>query len=54
MSQSIFIKIIKNFMIKNFMNIKKKKKIKLSIDTKNDLKLILKKLKKKFINFSLK
>ena len=45
----------KNFMIKKFMSNKKKTKIKLAIDTKNDLKIILKKFKKKnFINFSLK
>ena len=49
-----FYKNYKNFMIKNFMSVKNKAKIKLSIDTKNDLKLILKKFnKKKFINFSL-
>ena len=42
-------------MIKNFTSIKNKTKIKLSIDTKNDLKLILKKFKENnFINFSLK
>lgn len=50
-----FYKNYKNFMIKNFMSNKKKTKIKLAIDTKNDLKIILKKFKKKnFINFSLK
>ena len=50
-----FYKNYKKFMIKNFTSTKNKSKIKLSIDTKNDLKLILKKLKKKnFINFSLK
>jgi spore coat polysaccharide biosynthesis protein SpsF len=50
-----FYKNYKNFMIKNFMSVENKAKIKLAIDTKNDLKLILKKFKeKKFINFSLK
>ena len=50
-----FYKNYKKFMIKNFTSIKNKTKIKLSIDTKNDLKLILKKFKEKnFINFSLK
>ena len=50
-----FYKNYKNFIIKNFMSDKSKTKIKLAIDTKNDLKLILKKFKKKkFINFSLK
>lgn len=50
-----FYKNYKNFMIKNFKSIKDKTKTKLSIDTKDDLKLILKKIKKKkFINFSLK
>ena len=49
-----FYKNYKNFMIKNFRCFKNKSKIKLAIDTKNDLKLILKKFnKKKFINFSL-
>jgi len=49
-----FYKNYKNFMIKNFMSVKNKAKIKLAIDTKNDLKLILKKFnKEKFINFSL-
>ena len=49
-----FYKNYKNFMIKNFRSFKNKSKIKLAIDTKNDLKLILKKFnKKKFINFSL-
>ena len=49
-----FYKNHKNFMIKNFMSVTNKAKIKLAIDTKNDLKLILKKFnKKKFINFSL-
>ena len=50
-----FYKNYKKFMIKNFTSIKNKTKIKLSIDTKNDLKLILKKFKEKnFINFSIK
>ena len=49
---SYFYKNKKKYMIKNFLNIKKKTKIKLSI-YKNDLKLILK-TKKNFINFSLK
>jgi len=49
-----FYKNYKNFMIKNFMSVKNKAKIKLAIDTKNDLKLILKKFNKEnFINFSL-
>lgn len=49
-----FYKNYKNFMIKNFKSFKNKTKIKLAIDTKNDLKIILKKFnKKKFINFSL-
>ena len=44
----------KSFMIKNFTSIKTKTKTKLAIDTKDDLRLILKKYKKKnFINFSL-
>ncbi len=42
-------------MIKNFTSVKNKTKIKLAIDTENDLKVILKKFKEKnFINFSLK
>ena len=50
-----FYKNYKNFMIKNFMNIKVKTKMKLAIDTRNDLKLILKRIKKKeFFNFLLK
>ena len=50
-----FYKNYKKFMIKNFTSIKNKTKIKLAIDTKNDLKLILKKFEEKnFINFSLK
>jgi len=50
-----FYKNYKNFMIKNFMNIKIKTKMKLAIDTRNDLKLILKRIKKKeFFNFLLK
>ena len=52
-----FYKNYKNFRIKNFTSIKNKTKIntKLAIDTKDDLKLILKKFnEKKFINFSLK
>ena len=50
-----FYKNYKYFMIKNFISVKKNTKIKLAIDTKNDLILILKKFnKKKFINFSLK
>jgi len=41
-------------MIKNFTSIKTKTKTKLAIDTKDDLRLILKKYKRKnFINFSL-
>lgn len=52
---SYFYKNNKKYMIKNFLNIKNKTKIKLSIDTKNDLKGILKKIKEKnFTNFSLK
>ena len=52
---SYFYKNNKKYMIKNFLNIKNKTKIKLSIDTKNDLKEILKKFKEKnFTNFSLK
>jgi len=52
---SYFYKNNKKYMIKNFLNIKNKTKIKLSIDTKNDLKGILKKFKEKnFTNFSLK
>ena len=50
-----FYKNYKKLMIKNFTSTKNKSKIKLSIDTKNDLKLILKKLKKKnFFKFSFK
>jgi len=50
-----FYKNYKKFMIKNFKSIKDKTKTKLAIDTKDDLKLILKTFKeKKFINFSLK
>lgn len=52
---SYFYKNNKKYMIKNFINIKNKTKIKLSIDTKKDLKGILKKFKEKnFTNFSLK
>ncbi len=50
-----FYKNYKKFMIKNFTSVKNKTKIKLAIDTENDLKVILKKFKEKnFINFSLK
>ena len=50
-----FYKNNKKFVIKNFTSIKNKTKIKLAIDTKNDLNVILKKFKEKnFINFSLK
>ena len=50
-----FYKNYKKFMIKNFKNTKTKTKTKLAIDTKSDLKMILRKFNEKnFINFSLK
>ena len=54
MLQSSFTKNSKKFNIKNFVLKKKDKEIKMSIDTKNDLKFILKKFdKKNFKNYSL-
>ncbi len=50
-----FYKNSKKFNIKNFVLNKKNKEVKMSIDTKNDLKVILKKFNKKnFVNYSLK
>ena len=44
----------KSFLIKNFINKNKKKSIKLAIDSKQDLRNILKKYKKKqFENYSI-
>ena len=49
-----FYKNSKKFNIKNFISKKKNKEIKMSIDTKNDLKVILKKFnKKKFKEYSI-
>ncbi len=49
-----FYKNSKKFNIKNFISKKKNKEIKMSIDTKNDLKVILKKFdKRNFKNYSL-
>jgi spore coat polysaccharide biosynthesis protein SpsF len=51
---SFFYKKYKNFSIKNFSAKKKLAKMKLSIDTKKDLYLILKKIKKReFFNYSI-
>ena len=51
---SFFYKNCKNFSIKNFSAKKKVAKMKLSIDTKKDLYLILKKIKKKnFLDYSI-
>ena len=51
---SFFYKKYKNFSIKNFSAKKKLAKLKLSIDTKKDLYLILKKIKKsEFLNYSI-
>ena len=51
---SFFYKKCKNFSIKNFSAKKKLAKMKLSIDTKKDLYLILKKIKKiEFFNYSI-
>ena len=50
-----FYKNSKKFNIKNFVLNKKNKEVKMSIDTKKDLKVILKKFNKKnFVNYSLK
>ena len=50
-----FYKNSKKFNIKNFVSEKKNKEVKMSIDTKKDLKVILKKFdKKNFVNYSLK
>ena len=51
---SFFYKNYKNFSIKNFSAKKKLAKMKLAIDTKKDLYLILKKIKKsEFLNYSI-
>jgi spore coat polysaccharide biosynthesis protein SpsF (cytidylyltransferase family) len=51
---SFFYKNCKNFSIKNFSAKKKLVNMKLSVDTKKDLYLILKKIKKiEFFNYSI-